>query len=159
MDDAVFACQMMPETRPFPILRLPGEAANDWVSIHVTEFFDAFLFGADVEIIIARQPKGSLFRLLGDRSFQGLDSAIERSSLRFGDQEMNVFRHGDITEYKKDISSANLLQGELEKITRGCAGEIGLARMATEGEEMKVACFLVALELKGHASRSLIPPK
>src|SRR5580698_5933430 len=114
--------------------------------MHVAEFFDSLVLGADVEVIISRQPKGSLLRLLGDGCFQRLNSAVERSSLRFGYQEMNVLRHDDIAEDKEDIPSANLLQSVLEKLTRGWAGEIGLARMTTEGEEMEVSALLESFE-------------
>lgn len=67
------------------------------------------------------------------------------SSLRLRDQKVDVFRHNDIAEDKKDIVPARLFQGSLEEIARCRIGEIWQTVVTTEGEEMELTCLLIAL--------------
>jgi hypothetical protein len=41
--------------------------------MHVLEFFDAFVVGEDVEVIVARLPEGALRETSGDGDLQSLE--------------------------------------------------------------------------------------
>jgi len=71
---------------------------------------------------------------------------------------MNVLRHNDVSEDKKDISPADLFKGLLKEVAGRWIGEIGLTGVATEGEEVKVVGTLVTLELGRHVCLSPTPP-
>ena len=52
--------------------------------------------------------------LLGDGYLESLYRQIERATLWFGDEKVDVFGHNYITEYVKDIAPSGLLQCALE---------------------------------------------
>jgi hypothetical protein len=88
--------------------------------------------------------------IAGDGGLQCLYGALKRSSLRFGNQKMNVLRHDDIAKDMKSITPAGLFQNALEKVTGNRVGQIGLTTMTTEGQKMKISRLLVTYQLGRH---------
>jgi hypothetical protein len=54
------------EGRPWPVGGVFDEALFYWVAMEVAELFNALLCGEDVEVVVAREPEGTLFALDGD---------------------------------------------------------------------------------------------
>ena len=58
---------ILPATAPLPIIGRCDEAAYDWIAVHVTEFFDPFAFGIDIEIVITALPEAlAATEVMGD---------------------------------------------------------------------------------------------
>jgi hypothetical protein len=56
-DAAEFSGGPVAEAAPRVVLGLFAEASSYWVAVHVAEFFDALVFGEDVEVVVAALPE------------------------------------------------------------------------------------------------------
>jgi hypothetical protein len=68
-------------------------------------------------------------------------------------QQMHVLRHDHITGDNKAIARADPLQRIFKQFHGGDRGQLRAAPIATEGEEVELACLLITDALAFHAPR------
>jgi len=56
-DAAGFAGEIVAETAPWPVFGLFDEAAYDWATVDVLQFFNVLSVGEDVEVVVAGLPE------------------------------------------------------------------------------------------------------
>lgn len=112
--DVCFSGQVVTKTRPSPLFGARYQAASYGIAVKVAELLDALVRRTNIEIVIPGEPERMLTGLFGDRGLESLYRQIECSSLWFGDEEMDAFRHNYITEHVKDIAPSDLFQCSLE---------------------------------------------
>src|ERR1019366_2646035 len=66
---------------------------------------------------------------------------------------MHVLGHNHVADYVESVADAALFQPEFEPMHRGRTRQQRLAAVATEGDEVKVATFLIALQSSRHKNR------
>jgi hypothetical protein len=108
------------------------------VAVDVSQLLSPFGAGEDIEVVVPDLPEGFLFRLLGDRGFERLHGAGERCARWFGDEQVDVFRHDDVSEDVEDIALTNLFEGLFETVAGFQGGEVGRPVVTAEGEEMEI---------------------
>jgi hypothetical protein len=140
--------EVVPETAPGPILRVLHQSSSDRVAMNIAQLLGLFGVAPYVEIVIARLPEWAALRAtkaLGYVLLQHLQCHGKFGSLRLGQQQMNVLRHDHISGNVKAIPLACIFEGFFEDIAGVRGAQSGRAGIATEGNEMKAACFLVSL--------------
>jgi len=100
------------------------------------------------EIVIAGLPERAALRAtqaLGYVLLQHLQCDGKFGSLRLGQEQMNVLRHDHISGDVEAVPLACIFEGLLEYVAGVRGGQSGRVGVATEGDEMEPACFLVSL--------------
>jgi hypothetical protein len=143
--------RILPKAAPWPLLRRFDQTALHRISVHVTQFPNALAFGVDVEIVIAALPERfAAAEVTGDGLLECLHRCCERFPLGLGHEEMNMLRHDDVPEDIESVMFACLFEGALTAIAGLGSAEVGLATVATESEEVKVASVLITTEAPRH---------
>jgi hypothetical protein len=72
---------------------------------------------------------------------------------RFGDEQMKVLGHEDISVNHKAVLAAGLLQDSQEKVAAFSAAQLGLTAVAIAGDKMQVLGTIVAMQSFRHPIR------
>ena len=148
-----FAESIGAETAPGPKLRGRHQSSRYWVAMNVAQFFDAFVFGPDVEVVEALLPdmlreavkngslRGiapSLLRQDASRKskFESLHYGRRSLHLRLADQQVNVLGHDHVTYDHERVASAHLLQDSQQQITTAGGPKQRLPPITTAGDEV-----------------------
>ena len=120
--------------------------------MHVSEFLDAFPFGEDVEVVVTPLPELLSFflELLRSLALEDAESGIESPDLRLADEEVDVFGHQDVAVDVEAVLLAAGFQDFFETDAGGVVVKEGEAAITAEGDEMKMALMLVALQTGRH---------
>jgi hypothetical protein len=155
---------------PSPLLRFEHEAPLNRVVVHVAQLFALLVFGEDDEVIEASLPDMSALqrrtpesilprvdagaettqKLAGKALFESLHDHGWVGALRFGQQEMNVFRHDHVADDHETVAAAGLLEDAEEEIAIAGRAEKGKAPVTTVGDEVGVSSAVVTMESGGH---------
>ena len=161
------------KTAPRPLLWFQHQSARYWVAVDVAEFFQPFRVDPDYEIIKSPLPHVSfgehfipefalgraamslqpLEKLVREALLQHLHHGRWRALLRLADQQMEVFRHHDISDYDKTVAAADLLEGFEKQASTGGGSQHGTAVITTRSDEMQVAAAVASLETFRHSWR------
>src|SRR5271157_6417479 len=116
---------------------------------------DALALRPHVEIVIASLPEVCPVtnKTAGNRLLDGLHGAGQRSVLRLADQQMHVLGHDHVTDEIEVVAPSALFQRDFKQVHRARTGQQWVTLIATEGDEVKLACFLIALQSARHRSR------
>ena len=103
---------------PRPVFRGFDKASGDWVAMHVLEFFDSFVVGEDVEVVVAGLPEGFRCEALRDGKFEGLDCFREWDFVveGFAEEEVDVLGHDDVAEDFEVVTLAGEFEGVEEDV-------------------------------------------
>ena len=69
---------------------------------------------------------------------------------RLGEKEMDVFGHYDVAEDQEAIFQTQEFEGVFEDRGSAWGGEVRVAAVATEGDEVVIAGLLSSFEAWGH---------
>ncbi len=138
------------KTRPPPVSRTFAESACDWVAVNITPLFQTRLLGENVEVIVARLPKGALSRLGRYRQFQRLNRPGQQDPSRLTHQQVDVFGHHNIRGDEETIASAHGFKRTLEEFAGGWGFEVRQALVAGESEEVKFSGLLIPCKISRH---------
>jgi hypothetical protein len=138
--------------------------------MYVAELLRALLWVPHHEVVETSLPHVSFFKhgapqavWPGRRSFAKPSQKFAREALLedlhhdrrrvvvgFADQEVNVFGHDHVADHYATISDAGLFEDAEEKIATLWRSEQRAALVATEGDEVQIACSVTAPETGGH---------
>src|SRR5271155_1328714 len=153
-DRAGFPKGVRSKTAPLPKLRRGNQSALHWITMHVTQFFGAFVFRPNIEIVEAFLPDvlrrvveetvllriALPFRLCQHSprkaEFERLHHNRRVLLLRFADQKMDMLRHNHISDNDELVATAHLLQHGQKQITTPWRAEQGLTAITTAGDEV-----------------------
>ena len=138
----------MPETAPGPLLRALYESSSDRVAMNIAQLLGLFGVAPHVEIVVAGLPERAAFgaaQSAGNVLLQHLQCDGKFGSLRLGEEQVDVLRHDHISGNIKAVPLACVFEGFLKYVAGVRGGQSGRAGIATEGDEMEAACFLVSL--------------
>jgi hypothetical protein len=76
------------------------------------------MLGENIEIMISGLPERALGSLAGDGQFERLQRLGENRAFGFAEQEVDVFRHNDVSGDDEIVSEAHRFEGLLEEIAR-----------------------------------------
>ena len=84
--------------------------------MQVTQFLSPLLVGKDVEVVVARLPEWMviLLQVSGDQLFQHLNRGAEFVGARFAHEQVNVLRHGNVSEDVEAVPATDFLESMLE---------------------------------------------
>ena len=85
LDRALVAGRVRLKAGPWVFGWFGDEAARHGIAMNVAEFFDALVFGEDVEVVIAREPERAFREMFGDRAFEGAENSGEWVGWWFGE--------------------------------------------------------------------------
>src|SRR5207253_10919261 len=75
----------------------------------------------------------------GEALFEHLHNGRRISSLRLADQQMNGFRHHDVSQYDESVAAAHPLYDFEKQITPIGTGKQRTALVTTRGDEMQIS--------------------
>src|SRR5271157_1448208 len=138
----------MAKTAPRPMFRFCDQPALHRIAVNVAQLLDALALRPHVEIVIASLPEVCPVtnQTAGNRLLDGLHGAGQRSVLRLADQQMHVLGHDHVTDEIEVVSPSALFQRDFKQMHRTWTCQQRLTLVATEGDEVKLACFLIALQ-------------
>ncbi len=114
---------------------------------------DSLLRTPHIEVVVARLPEGRIGRVLNFVRyvlFQHLKRDCQSAALGFGQQQVDVFRHDDVSDDEKSVPAADLLKSLFEDVARLRRREQWCPTITTESDEVKVAGLLETVESAGH---------
>ena len=130
----------------------------------VAQLFDALLLAPHVEIVKSRLPETCWQALAANESgllriprlraaeqtprhglFDSLDGHRKVLLLRLANQQMDMFRHGHISEDEQFVLRADVLQETEEKVPAPCRSQQRQTTIAAERDEMEVAQSVVSV--------------
>ena len=161
------------KTAPRPLLRFQHQSARYWVAVDVAEFFQPFRVAPDYEIIKSPLPHVSLGehfipefalgriamssqaleKLVREALLQHLHHGRWSALLRLADQQMEVFRHHDISDHYKTVAAADLFENFQKQASTGGSSQHGTAVVTTRRDEVQVAAAVASLETFRHSWR------
>ena len=152
MDGAEGAGGVVVGTGPGVVFACDGEAAFDGVAVNVADLFEALLFRADVEVVVARLPEviSDAEELFGAFLFQDSKGGGEGVVGGFGEEEVDVLGHKDVGVEVEAVGLADLFEDLFDDVLGIVSGEEREAVMAAEGDEVEIAGLLVTLQALGH---------
>ena len=97
---AGFAGEVVAVAAPGPVFRGFYEAAVYRVAVDVLQLLDVLLMGEDVEVVVTILPElfAVAFEALGGFALEDSHGVAEELLLRFGEQQVDVLWHEDVTE-------------------------------------------------------------
>ena len=117
----------MLETTPCPVFGAFDESALDWVAVEVAEFFHAFRFAPDVEVVVTFLPEVTFYRIFPQLSggvlFQHLQGDGEVAAFGFAEEQVEVLGHNDVAGDVEAVPLADFLQSLLECAAGAVSGE------------------------------------
>jgi hypothetical protein len=119
----------------------------------VPQLLDPLLLGPDVMIVVAFEPERSTFvgaQLAGNVLLEHLYDDRECTALGFGDQQVDVLGHDDVSGDAKRVPLSHALKRLLEDVARLRCAEEWFAPVATERNEVQTSRLLKPLETPGH---------
>jgi hypothetical protein len=159
---------------PWPVLRIFHKLSFHRIHVHVIELFHFLLLAPHIEIVKAPLPelrKTSVVRIevesslrcgctsasLGpqpprDPLFQDSQDGRRSSPRGFGDEQVDVFGHHDVTDEFEPVPGSDLTENSDESVAGADGTEERKAPVATERDEVQVAEAVDALETLGHES-------
>jgi hypothetical protein len=153
----IFSRQIVPETRPRPMLRAIHESARHGIAMNVAQLPGKFALAPDVEVVVACLPerlRGAQRQSPRYRLLQRLQGLCQLALFWFTCQSVDVLRHDHEAVDEQFILLAHRLQSADEEIPwRGC-GKFWLAVITAEGEGMVLTGLLEMLQ---RHSMSLLP--
>ena len=137
---------------PGPVFGVVDEAAGDGVSVDVPELLGELLLGKNVEIVIVELPetRAVAFQLFGSLSFEGAKDAAQWQRRWFAQQQVNVFRHKNVTEDVELVALSEAFKGFDEHGAVVVIVEVGKAFVTAEGDEVVVAEGVISLQMARH---------
>jgi hypothetical protein len=162
-DGTGLAQEVGAETAPAPEFRRGHQAALHRISMHVTKFFDAFVFGPHIEIVepflpdVLREvveqnslgwiPSTPRLRQNASRKseLKSLHHGRRGLDLRFADQQVNVLGHDHVAGYHEMVPPAHLLQYSEKKIATARRAQQRLPPVTTAGDEVEVSRAVISL--------------
>jgi len=138
--------------------------------VHVAQLYHTLLLGKHNEIVKATLPNmphgdgctpkricpgtgfGAKFpqQPMGEGLFQSGQHQRRISTLRLGEEKMNMLRHDHVTDDYKLMTLADLLHGFEKQIARAGCAEKGTALITTCGNKVRVSSAVVAVQVGGH---------
>ena len=91
--------------------------------------------------------------LPGHGLLDGLQRAGQDTALRFADQQMHVLRHDHVAGNVEIVEDTTEFQRDFKLMHGARAGQQWLAAIATEGYEVQIVSFLMALQSARHVMR------
>lgn len=116
--------------------------------MNITQLFGLPGVAPHVEIVVAGLPERAALRAtqaLGYVLLQHLQCDGKFGSLGLSQEQMDVLRHDHISGNIKAVPLACIFESFLKYVAGVRGGQSGRAGIATEGDEMEAACFLVSL--------------
>jgi hypothetical protein len=157
---------------PLPLAGLDHQSALHWVAVHVAQLFDALPFAINIEVVEALLPNrvesripecglgGGWFtapvEFAGEAFFDNFHDDRGITDFGFGDEQMKVFGHDDVSVNDEAVPAAGLFEDFEEEIATPDGVQSWLAAVATTGDEMQVLSAVVADESLGHGGRVLV---
>ena len=137
---------------PGPVFGVVDEAAGDGVSVDVPELLGELLLGKNVEIVIVELPetRAVAFQLFGSLSLEGAKDAAQWQRRWFAQQQVNVFRHKNVTEDVELVALPEAFKGFDEHGAVVVIVEVGKAFVTAEGDEVIVAEGVISLQVARH---------
>ena len=151
-----FPIQIVSKATPRPVLRHVHQSAFYRITVHVSQLLDQLAPTPNIEIVVPTLPEMRVIEteLPGDRLLQRLDQRRKRPALRFAQQQMDVFRHNDVSVHARLVTSADDLQLLLQNAPGlGCA-QPWLAPVTTESDEVKLSRLVEAAKAPRHAGET-----
>jgi hypothetical protein len=95
----------MSKAAPRPEFRGGNQPSLQGITVDISKLLEVFLVSMDVEIVVTRQLESYSIALqvIGDVLFQHLDRAGKRSAFWFAQEQVNVFRHDNISVDKQTV--------------------------------------------------------
>jgi hypothetical protein len=84
--------------------------------------------------------------------FDGLHDDGGVAALGFGEQQVDVLGHEDVSDYVKTITPPHVFQHAQEQVAVSWAAEQWQALVTTGGDEVRVSRPVIAMEPVGHGS-------
>jgi hypothetical protein len=104
--------------------------------MNIAELLDPPVFRKNVKVVVARLPEGALFGPPHDRQLESLQAHSKQFSVRFTQQQMDMFRHHHVAN---DIEVIKTMYG-LQRIFKEISGlgriQVRKAMVATERYEV-----------------------
>jgi hypothetical protein len=111
--------------------------------MHVSQLFDALVFGENVEVIVAGLPEWPLRTAQSDGELDCLDGPIEAGLFGFVDQQVDMLRHDDISGDDETVFLPDSFQCVFKETFGFGGGEVRETVVAAEGEKVHVTGLLV----------------
>jgi hypothetical protein len=114
--------------------------------VDITQIFHELSMIADVAIVVALLPEVLRFANQAPRNalLEGFERIGERSPLWFAEEEVNVFRHDDVSVDAQIEGEPDTLEREFENLLWRVLGEGWMTVVATERDEVTLPGLLVA---------------
>ena len=109
-----------------------------------------------IEVVVALLPEVIFLadHAAGDALLQTLHGIRQRRALRLTQQQVDVFRHHNISEDAKGKLAPHTLQSFLKNLRRSCLRKQRTAAMTGECEEVCLSGFVKALKAPRHGWKS-----
>lgn len=91
-----------------------------------------------------------LEQFAGKALLEDLHDDRVRGFVGLADEKMNVLGHDHVASHDKTVTMPCLFQDEKEQVAALCCSEQGTALVATESDEVEIACVVTAPETGGH---------
>jgi hypothetical protein len=114
--------------------------------VHILQLLDVLAVGEDVEVVVAGLPEVFVvaFEEFGGFSLEDAEGCGQRVSFGFGEEQVNVLGHEDVTEDVELVALAKSFEDFFEDDPGSVLIEIGEPTITTEGDEVVGAFRLVA---------------
>ncbi len=126
--------------------------------MHVSQLLNPFLFGTDVEVVKALLPDPITQRFaFAQQSTEALFHNFHNhgwvAHRGHGHQQMNVFRHDDISQKHETVSPPRLFENAKEQVASRWGSQLRLSPITTEGDEVQRIFEIIPLETCRHSVR------
>jgi len=157
-DQAMFGIRVERTATPGPVFGMINQFSFQRIHVHIVKLFNPFLQAPDIEVVKSSLPKptlrifgafkaqiqlSSIRSLLpaqppGDTLFQNLDHRGRRSYFRLAHEQMDVFRHDDISDKREPIAVPHLAKNLNRSILGADRAQERHAPVTTKGDEMEM---------------------
>jgi hypothetical protein len=143
----------MAETAPRPFFRTLHQPSSHRIEMDVAQLFRLLGIAPHVEIVVTRLPERTSFgppESLRHVLFQHLDRDRKLCSLRLRQQQMNMFKHDDISGDVKAVPFSYVFQGFLKGGSGVWRAQTRCTLIAAKRDEMQTTRLLVSFEAPWH---------
>jgi len=121
--------------------------------VDVFQLLGVFWRCEHVEVIVAGLPEWPFFAFHRNRELESLNCFRQDGILRLRYEKVDVFGHYDVADDVEGILFSPGFEDGFEERFGFGGEEVGVAVLATEGDEMEVAGLLAAFGFGGHGAR------
>ncbi len=129
-------CRIMTKARPGPVLGPRRQAARNRIAVNVPQLLNPFFFAPHIEVVIpaAARTESSGFLSMPFATFtaSAMHRSRQRRMLRLAYEQMNVFRHQNISGNHKTITQAHCFNLALQDAVRLDRAKQRLTTITTE---------------------------